>query len=286
RPWSETGRRLRELQAEWQDHARRLPLPRAVEASLWARFRAACDAVFTQRDAAAAARDATLVANLSAGEALLERLQALRAETPPADIERTLAEVDRAWRQIGDLPRGAAEAIEARLRTARAEAARWLGAATRQRWQAGCDALQARLALCEAREDGAGDALEAATPWEALGALPAPWAQALTQRWSRSAAPGPLDAAAVDVLLLQLETALELPITPERQEERRQLKLRALKDAMEGRTPARQGAAPPAEGLLALLRQGGLSAVQRARLHEIAAALRQAPPGTLVAPKS
>ena len=33
--------RVRELQADWQQHARTLPLARGVEGALWARFKAA-----------------------------------------------------------------------------------------------------------------------------------------------------------------------------------------------------------------------------------------------------
>ena len=93
-----------------------------------------------------------------------------------------------------------------------------------------------------------------------------------------------MPAPAVDELLLQLETALDLPVTPERLDERRRHKLRALKDALEGRAAARQVAPAPAAGLLELLRQGGLGAEQRDRLHAIVAALRRAPPGALGAP--
>ena len=282
RPGPESVRLLRELQAQWQEHARRLPLPRAVEGELWGRFRAASDAVFAQREAVAHARDAALAGNLAACETLLARLQDLPPEAPPADIERRLAEVDRGWRQSGELPRGAGEALEARFRAARADALRRLDTAARQRWRAQCDALATRLARCESGESVAGAGAEAAA-----GAppdlLPAAWAQALAQRPAGVSA-GPLPAPAVDELLLQLETALDLPITPARQDERRQQKLRALKDALEGRAPARPGAPQPAAGLVALLRQRGLAAEQRERLHAIVAALRQAPPGALGVP--
>ncbi len=79
----------------------------------------------------------------------------------------------------------------------------------------------------------------------------------------------------------QLEAVLDLPSTPERQAERRQLKLRALKAAMEGRVPPTQGPAQHGAAWLALLRQGGLTPDQRQRLRALVAALRQALPGTL-----
>ena len=152
--------RVRELQAEWQQHARTLPLSRAAEGALWARFKAATDAVFAQREAAFSAREAELAANLAAREALLARLSALSDDAPVAEIQRTLAEVDRAWRQDTELPRGAAGALEARYREGR-EAA--LAAPGRRRAESSgrpqCDTLAAKLALCEERE--AGSAAEA-----------------------------------------------------------------------------------------------------------------------------
>jgi hypothetical protein len=94
-------------------------------------------------------------------------------------------------------------------------------------------------------------------------------------------APGPLAETEIDDLLLQLEAVLDLPSTLERQAERRQLKLRALKEAMEGRSQPTQGPAQHTAWWLAVLQQGGLTPAQRQRLQVLVAALRQAPPGTL-----
>ena len=288
RPAPEATRQVRELQAAWQDQARRLPLPRGLETALWSRFKAATDAVFTQREAAFAARDAELAAHLAAANALVDRLAALDLASAPADIQRTLAEVDRAWRQGGEVPRGAVDGLQARYQAARSAAAGLLAAGQQQRWQARCDTLAARLALCEAREDGAEDAdtLQArwAAPEAALALLPTPWQQALVQRLAQPPGAGPLGTAEVDDLLLRLEAALNLPSAPAWQAARQQLKLRALKDTMEGRAPAQAGPQQTAAGLQALLRQAGLDAAQRGRLQALLAALRAAPPAVLGLP--
>jgi hypothetical protein len=210
---------------------------------------------------------------------LLERLAALDAEADPAAIERTLAEVDRAWRVPAELPRGAGDALEARFRSAWAAAQQRLNATQTRHWQSQCDVLLARLAWCESRELAGGGTADPSPPEQ--DDLPAAWQQALAWRWGRPPAPGPLAATEVDDLLLQLEAVLEMPSTPERQAERRQLKLRALKAAMEGRMQPAQGRAQHAAAWLALLRQGGLTTAQRQRLQDLVAALRQAPPGTL-----
>ncbi len=280
--------RVRDLQAAWQHSARRMTLQRGVESALWSRFKAATDAVFTQRDAAANARDAELAANLAVREALLRRLEALSVATPTLEIERTLADVDREWRVAGEPPRGTLAALEARLRDAHAAALRALSASGQAAWQASCDAVGARLALCEAREAVLGDDTELAQRWadqEALNVkLPAAWQQALAQRWSLAPqAAAPTDAA-LDEWLVHLEASLDLPASPERLAARRALKLRALKDALEGRgAPAADGA-KRAQWLVTLLRSRCGDAALRERLHTLIAALRSAPPGTLVAP--
>lgn len=280
--------RVRDLQAAWQHSARGMTLQRGVESALWSRFKAATDAVFTQRDAAANARDAELAANLAVREALLQRLEALGVATPTLEIERTLADVDREWRVAGEPPRGTLAALEARLRDAHAAALRALSASGQAAWRASCDAVGARLALCEAREAALGDDTELVQRWadqEALNVkLPGAWQQALAQRWSLAPqAAAPTDAA-LDELLVQLEASLDLPASPERLAARRALKLRALKDALEGRgAPAADGA-KRAQWLVTLLRSRCGDAALRERLHTFIAALRSAPPGTLVAP--
>lgn len=277
--------RLRELQAEWQQHAQALPLARAVENALWTRFKAATDALFAQREAAFSARDAELAANLAAREALLARLSALTHDTPAAEIERTLGEADRAWRQAVELPRGAAAGVDARFREARAAAVQCLSGQAQQRWQADIDTLAAKLALCEERESAAaGDDADLAARWSAHGKLPAPWEQALAQRWSQPAEPGPLSEASFDEVLLQLEAALDLPATPQWQAARRELKLRALKDTLEGRALAPSGPVRHTDWLASALRQCGATAPQRERLHALVQALRRAAPGSLLAP--
>jgi hypothetical protein len=85
----------------------------------------------------------------------------------------------------------------------------------------------------------------------------------------------------MDDLLLQLEVALDLPAAAEWQAARQQLKLRALKEAMEGRTPPPNGRASAARWLATLLGEPALDDLQRQRLLAVLTALRDAEPGTL-----
>jgi len=277
--------RVRELQAEWQQHARMLPLARAAEGGLWAPFKAATDAVFAQREAAINARDAELAANLVAREALLERLSSLTADSGEVDVPRALAEVDRAWRQPMELPGAASRAIDARFRSARAAAAQTLADGARRRWESQCDTLLAKLVLCERREAAAAAAGSSTTAegdlasrWQAHDALPPAWQKALEPRWSQPVAPGPLPEVAMGDVLLQLEAALDLPATPEQQAARRDLKLRALKATLEGRgAPVMEPAAQRAQWLAFALRQGLPTAEQSERLRALIGALRLSP---------
>lgn len=255
----ELQRELRALQADWQDHARSLPLARGVENALWLRFRAATDAVLVQRDAAAAARERAQAAELAEREALIERLRALSAHTPATEIASTLADVDRAWQQApAGLPRATGQALEGRYRAARAKAGGLGADAVRLRWHAQVDAWTA--------------AVQSAAVPPGAGASPA-----------HAAAAGavPPEARRIDDLLLQLEIALDLPAAPEWQAARRQLKLRALKEAMEGRNAQPAGRAPAAGWLGTVLGEPALDDVQRQRLLAVLTALRDAEPGTL-----
>ncbi|MCV2352416.1 DUF349 domain-containing protein [Paucibacter sp. Y2R2-4] len=269
--------RVRDLQAQWQAQARSLPLARAAENSLWARFKTATDAVFAQREAAFNARDEAISASVAGYEALLAQLTALTLETPDAEIRRTLAEVDRGWRQGGELPRATEAALNTRLQAAHQAALQILQGRSQLQWQAQCETLAKKWSLCLSREQNpaALDEASFATQWAQAGALPAAWEQALNQRQS-----GPADAA-FDEVLLQLEAALDLDSSPELMAARRQLKLKALKDAMEGRGSSEQGPAQQAAWFVAALRQGQLSAEQHARLQALINALREAPAGAL-----
>lgn len=289
---NDAPQRVRDLQAQWQHQARQLPLARGVEGALWTRFKAATDAVFAQRDAAFHARDAELAANLAECQALIDRVAALAEVDDNAEIKRILAEAERLWRQGGELPRGAGPAMEARYHAARTAAAQRLADSAHRGWQAQCDAAAAALALCQAREQDTADAAEPdalQARWAAVaaaGSMPAPWQTALQQRWQRAdakpAASGPLASDALDTVLLQLESALDLHTPPPWQDARRKLKLLALKTAMEGGGAPATGPAQQVQWLATLLAQRGLNDAQLQRFQALLAAVRQGQP--LVAP--
>lgn len=273
--------RVRDLQGAWQQHAKSLPLARGVESALWARFKAATDAVFAERDAAAQARDAQFAQQAAEREALIERLNALTVDTPPAEVKRTLAEVEREWRHA-PAPRHAAGGLDARFGAALDAARGLLHSRAEREWQAACEALSARVGLCHAFEDAlpapaAERRAQLEADWSAAPVVAPAWDAALKRRWGglQAAADGAPSGNAddLDATLLRLESALELPSPPDWQAARRDLKLQAMKAALEGRHAGR--AAPDAATLLAdALASSPSTPPQRERLGAVLVALR------------
>lgn len=272
----DTINKVRELQAEWQQQAKGLPLARNVENALWVQFKAATDAVFKARDAAHAARDNELKSNETGRVALIDRLAALNTETTAAEIKRTIADVDNLWRKSGEAPRNVAAKLDARFRSARDAAQQLLAGSAQRAWGVTCDALTSKLALCAAAEAAAGEIHQEA--WAALPTLPPAWEAAMSKRFSAAQAGknASADDAALREQLLQLESALDIPSPPAMAEDRRMLKLRAMKLALEGRQPS--GPAGPEALLAAVLAAPRPSADAAARISKVVAALRSKPP--------
>ena len=230
----DTMAKLRELQSQWQAHAKAQPLPRKVENQLWGEFKAAADELMSRREAAMDARDAGFKANQEVREALIARLDALHADTPPADIKRLLASVESEWLKAGEAPRNQAARLESGYRAAREKAQHYVAGSAQRSWQLVCAALQNKLALCAELETAATpEGLEAR--WQAQPVLPAAWEQALQRRFTAGGTKG---GEALDQLLLQLESLLEIPTPEAYQMARRALKFLAMKTAMEGRQQA------------------------------------------------
>jgi hypothetical protein len=120
--WGPTAGKFRDLMAEWKTTGR---APRDADEALWGRFKAAQDAFFAARNAAASERDAEFAANAEAKEALL--VEAERID-PAADLEAARAavrSVSERWDALGKVPRermaeldGRMRAVEARVREA------------------------------------------------------------------------------------------------------------------------------------------------------------------------
>jgi hypothetical protein len=266
------------LQAEWQTHAKSHPLPRKTENLLWTAFKAVTDDLMNQREKIFSARDAEFKASETLREALIAQLEALHQDTPASEIRQVLASVDTEWGNAGEVHRNQAARLDSQYRAAREQARQHLAGSARQAWRHGCDALLAKLALCQALES-AEPPTDIEARWQSLPALPARWEQALQARYrAGSVNPGGSDSsnssARLNQLLLQLESALEIPSPPEFQADRRTLKLQAMKKALEGREAAAL-TAPDIETMTAeILGCKFPGEDQRDRLHCIITALR------------
>jgi len=276
--------RVRDLQSQWQHHARGLPLARHDENALWVEFKTAIDGAFSAREAAFSARDAEFKAHGAERVALVERLEGLAEDAPPAQVRRTLAEVDAHWLRVGPAPRNEAAALDARFRRARDGLRQRLTEGAQRGWQATCDTLETKLALCEMLEGCTEDAAareDIAQRWSALPVLPELLEQTLAQRAGLPGAPARPLAAPIkettDELLLQLETAWALASPPAFETARQMLKLQAMKAALETRRPAAPPVTPE-QRMVELLHRKALDAPQRERLGKVLAALRRRGP--------
>lgn len=113
--WIKTADELKKLQAEWQAIG---PVPRQDTRATWKRFREACDAFFTRRNADLAQRKEAWSANQAKKEALCARAEELAAST---EWERGAAEIRRLqaeWKTVGPVRRNKSETLWNRFRMA------------------------------------------------------------------------------------------------------------------------------------------------------------------------
>lgn len=111
--WQRTGKQLRDLLEEWK----RIPrASRSDEDKLWKRFKAAQDAFYAARSAAADAAEDELRVNIPAKEELLVEAEALLPITDLKAAKRTLRAIQDRWEKVGDVPRSDRGRLEGRLR--------------------------------------------------------------------------------------------------------------------------------------------------------------------------
>jgi hypothetical protein len=113
--WIKTAEELKKLQAEWQAIG---PVPRQDTRTTWKRFREACDAFFTRRNADLALRKEAWAANQARKEALCARAEELASsrewEKAASEIRRLQVE----WKNVGPVRRTRSEALWQRFRLA------------------------------------------------------------------------------------------------------------------------------------------------------------------------
>ncbi|MGG5257044.1 DUF349 domain-containing protein [Phycicoccus avicenniae] len=135
--WGPTARAYKQLMDRWRRAGR---ASRADDDALWERFRAAQDAFFTAKDAAAAVEDEAFRANLAVKEEILVEAEAILPVTDIEAAKASLRGVQDRWEAAGKVPRADLERVEKRLR--RVETA--VREADEQRWKATNPELSAR----------------------------------------------------------------------------------------------------------------------------------------------
>jgi hypothetical protein len=110
--WGPTRARFRDLMGEWKAAG---GAPKAAEAELWGRFRAAQDAFFAARTASRAARDTELKAALSTREELLVEAERLDPASDVAGARKRLRDIQRRYDALESIPRDASAPLDRRL---------------------------------------------------------------------------------------------------------------------------------------------------------------------------
>jgi hypothetical protein len=280
--------KVRGLHTQWQAHAKALALPRREESALWSAFKAATDAIFAERDAARNAQEAEFNARLKAREDIIGRAGALSSSSAASEIKRGLAEADAAWRASAEVARPQAAKLEARYRAARDAATRRVGELAAYALQARFDALIAAIALCDDIETSGAQPADLEARWNAAQNLPDAWKTGLEARFRAAGSnSGPLSAPpsasksgarsseSLPELLLKLEVACGIDSPAEFLADRRRLKLRALKDAMEARRAVASTPQDVERWLLDAAATPRPDESSRERLAKIIAAVRQ-----------
>ncbi|SFN87646.1 DUF349 domain-containing protein [Mycetocola miduiensis] len=103
----------RALLDEWKQSGR---AGKRHDDALWARFKAAGDAIYAAKSEVDARDNAEFQGNLEAKLALLEEAEPLLAETDRDKVRSTLADIQRRWDDIGKVPRDQVKNVEDRLR--------------------------------------------------------------------------------------------------------------------------------------------------------------------------
>jgi exonuclease SbcC len=254
---SGAAREARELQKKWTTLGNGR---RNVDQRQWREFRAACDAVFGQLDAARKDQETQATAARVRAEELVQEFEALAAdETTAADIAKAkLRELDAGWQEIASDDR----ALQQRQRRAYDTVTmRLKDAVRRTRLARYTNAMHKYTFVRGIETDSVTSSQEA---WDALPATTAQFDVPLAARLGRaSAAQADADQDAARDLLVQLEFLAGVESPDEDRQRRMNHQVRRLSSRM------REGAVlTPENELAALLATWFAQAAQPAQLEQ------------------
>jgi hypothetical protein len=287
---------VKAIQAKWQAQSKAFALAQRDELVLWGQFRAACDAVFSARQAKRRQEDGLKNETRRALEDICVALERLAVATDE-DPRRALRDLEEQWRKRTGGFDPALRGVESRFRNAKAAVEATLSALIRSREAAVWQTLAAKERLCE-ELDGlvrtTGNTAEGATAaaagerWAALPALPPAWEKKMLAR--RDAALRALSGEAAlaayalrmedrvesrRAILLGLEMSLGLESPAGLAAQRLALQVEQLRERFQGTATAGTGTA--GERLLAWCAEPGVAdARDRQRCEQVFAALEKA----------
>ena len=183
------ARELREAQARWKEVA---TAPREQSQALWARFKAASDAVRARCEVYFAGRAEEQSANQARKQALCEQAEALSDSTDWIKTADAIQKLQAEWKAVGPAPRSAEKALWERFHAACDAFFTRRRDDLRQRKDEWAANLARKEALC-ARAEAVADTTEWAAgleeikrlqaEWKAVGPVRRPKAEALWQRF-------------------------------------------------------------------------------------------------------
>ena len=115
--WKATTDYLSSLQKEWKEVG---PVSRKKSDQIWARFRAACDKFFDNKEKNNGGVDPKYVENLNAKHAILDEIQAWESKGGQEDTAAAKDFLNR-WNAIGFVPLKEKEAVQEKFRAAMSE---------------------------------------------------------------------------------------------------------------------------------------------------------------------
>ena len=273
---------VKAIQTKWQEQAKLISLPQRDERALWEQFRAACDAVFTARDARRREADGQKGEHRRALEAICVELEQLAraADKDDQELRRALRDLQEQWKKTSGGAEPGMQGLESRFRSAKAavdaalsgrarsrEAAVWQTLAAKERL---CEGLDTQVRSSEASDDATARVAAALEQWAALPALPAAWEKKLAVRRDAGGHALAQTAAAGDYrariergivsrreILLELEMALGLDSPAEFQAQRLAHQVQQLRNRFQDATKA--GTLAPGERLLAWCAEPGIA---------------------------
>ncbi len=107
--WRNTANELKKLQQDWKDIG---PVPEKQRGAVYKKFKAACDEFFNNRRTAFREEEKDYAENLKAKQEICEKIEKL-ATTSPDDVD-TLMELNKAFQEIGFVPKKAIKSIQKR----------------------------------------------------------------------------------------------------------------------------------------------------------------------------